>query len=384
MANPPNSVKAKTGENRLAIFFVVVLAAIAGLGPIALGAESPEAIPWFIAEVVAVSIWRLSRLGRSRSAAPSRSFLEYLLATLAAAFSFQIMTLMAVIPAALVLMLLQLINTVGSWLSLGWNLPAWNAAWWTTIVLAVFFVLVGISLAEDKARAQLFPAQPHGRSAFHAMAVSRRAKLLWAVAINLGVVLLVAGWLVFFRGGIGSGFWLFVMLYITGCATQVYELGDRSESEKKAISAVERLFEALGCKVVRDPKVDDPAVDRLLSVVDLVATSEERVWGVEVRGASEDERTVGWVAGAGFLSAVHAYREKRTEFAGIEPVIVLVDAKADESLHSFARHEGMRIVEIDSAQIARITAQSPKEELRGMAEQLFVREGSQVLEGVAG
>ena len=384
MAYPPNSAKAQTGENRLAIFFVVVIGAIAGLGPIGLAVETPQAVPWFIAEVVVVSIWRLSRLGRSRSSAPSRSFLEYLLATLVGAFAFQIITLLAVIPATLVFLLLQLINTVGSWLNLGWNLPAWNAAWWTTIILGVFFVLVGISLAEEKARAQLFPAQPHGRSAFHAMAVSRRAKLLWAVVINLGVVLLIAGLFVFYGGGIGAGFWFIVIFYITGCASQIYDVGDRSESEKKAIAAVQRLFEALDCKVVRDPKVGDPAVDRLLSALDLVATSEERVWGVEVKGASEDERTVGWVAGAGFLSAVHAYREKRTEFAGIEPVIVLVDAKADESLHSFAQHEGMRIVEIDSARIATITAHSSKEELRGMAEEFFVREGSRVLEGVAG
>jgi hypothetical protein len=383
MANPPNSPQIQTGENRLAIFFVVVTGAILGLGPIGLAAGSPQAVPLFVAEVMVVSLWRLSRIGRSHGAAPTRTFLEYFLAMVVGAFAFQIITLFAIIPATLVFMVLLLINTVGSWLRLGWNLPAWTAACWTAVALGALLMLPGTSLAEEKARSQLFPPQPHGRSAFHAMAIVRRDQLLRMVGINLAILLLIAGWLLYFRGGIGSGYWIFVALYITACASQLFDIGDRSEPEKKAIAAVVRLFEALDCKVTRDPKVGDPAVDRLLSALDLVAANKERVWGVEIKAAGEDEQSVGWAAGAGFLSAVLTYREKRTEFAGIEPVLILLDTKADESLHVFAQREGMRIVEIKSTQVEEFTVHRSNDELRATAERLFVRQEFSALEGAA-
>ena len=99
------------------------------------------------------------------------------------------------------------------------------------------------------------------------------------VAILFGVILLIAIGLLCFRGTVGTGFWLFVAFYLAGCASQLFDKGDRPNSEEKTIVALSRLFEALGCEIIREPKTRDPAVDRLLSGLDLVAHTKERVWG---------------------------------------------------------------------------------------------------------
>ena len=99
--------------------------------------------------------------------------------------------------------------------------------------------------------------------------------------------------------------------------------------------------------------------------------------GVTVKGGDPTGQPVEWAVGAGLLSAVRAYREKRTEFAGIEPVIVLVGAKADNSLVSFSHDQGVRIVELDLAKVEKIIATKSKEssgDLKKLAENLFLHD----------
>ena len=148
-----NSAKTQIGENRFAIFLVTVISAAASLGPIGFVTDSASSIPWFLGAAVVLAIWRVTRLAASAVPPPSRTFLEYLLATLVAAFSYQISLVIGFIPAAVLFAVLQLVNTVGSWFGASWHLPAWKIAWWIGAIGAAFFVWVGTSLAVERARA---------------------------------------------------------------------------------------------------------------------------------------------------------------------------------------------------------------------------------------
>jgi hypothetical protein len=368
-ATPENK---QIGENRFAIFLVTIVAATIGLGLMCLETETTWLFPWFLGWATLLAIWRVRSLDHSPGRAPGRSVLEYLLTTLAAVFSYQIFLMVALIPTTLVFMLLGFANQIGSWFGATWELPTWRWTVWTGAFIGVFCVYTASSLVVNKVRSQLYPPQRDGRSAFHEMAVTRKRKLAFIVAMNVGSILLIASAVLWYNGRIGSGFWILLTIYLLGCASQIYGVGDPSNTEKKAIAALTRLFEAIGCEVIPEPKTSVPAVDRLLGGLDLVAHNEDRVWGVSVKGADEKGAPIDWTVGAGLLSALQAYREKRPQFAGIEPVIVLVGTEADESLASFSRDQGVRVVQLDLPTIEKVIAETNQDHLSALGNSLFV------------
>jgi hypothetical protein len=366
--NITESMSAPAGENRFAIFIVTMVASAASISVIGLATGARGLIPWLIGWAALLSIWRGARIDRPRGAIPPRTFLEYFLATLAAVFSYEVFLNFGFVAAAFVFWLLKLVQVISGWLGAGWQITPWTPALWTATLIAIPALYGATSLAFDKARLQLFPPKISGPSAFYEMAVLGRRDLIKVIAINVGAV--AAAWLLCFRGRTITGFWTFLAIYLAGCAVQVYEVGDPSSTERKAVDVLVALFQALGCKVIRDPKTENASADRILRDLDLVAYTEQHAWGVSVKAADAGAQDVEWIAGAGLLSAVRAYREQKTEFAGIEPVMVLVGAKADPNLATFARDEGMIVHLI--LKFENLSPQKPI--LPRLPEELFLRD----------
>src|SRR5262249_55872278 len=149
-------------------------------------------------------------------------------------------------------------------------------------------------------------------------------------------------------GQLGRVFWLVINFYLIFIAALLQPGATRPSLEQKFIADVGSTLQKRGWVVQRQPRTHDAAIDPLLNGLDIVAGDGNQVFGVRVKSGGKEP--IDWSEGAGLVSAVRAYSEKKPELGTIRPVLLLVDASPGEGLDAFASEQGLQIVQMSRAQ----------------------------------
>lgn len=134
---------------------------------------------------------------------------------------------------------------------------------------------------------------------------------------------------------------------------------------ERAIEAVAKILRADGYEVDVRPRTFDPAIDALLEPLDVFARKEDRGFALHVRAAYGGK--VDWSVASALRTAALVYGD-RDQFE-VQPVIVLLGSRADESLRWFGARESVRVLELDPPEAVAAALRTEDEtELRKLAE----------------
>ncbi len=199
----------------------------------------------------------------------------------------------------------------------------------------------------------------------HSRPILMGALGLLAGAVVLGVVI----------GADARMFYLWLAIYLAmpgSLLWQVGEEGARPRVSRPVEGALARLLEALGFKVVSQPRTGLPEVDPLLLKTDLLAERDGSTLLIAVKVRTEDAPPVEWKDASAVLSAAWTLHEvaggRSPGLEHVEPVLVLVGKGPADSLRSFAGDETVRIIHIpDADRLTQALRTEDEAELLGLA-----------------
>jgi len=158
-------------------------------------------------------------------------------------------------------------------------------------------------------------------------------------------------------GNIGTVFYVIMQLYLMGISASLWMLRAETKSAEAvdAIEGIGQLFEAADYQIERSPRMGKAGVDPLLMDVDLVARKGGHNLIVDVKTASDSAGPVDSTPATGLTMAAWVLSEQwGLSLDEVEPLMILVDVKADKSLNRFSKREKMKVVHVASEDIERI------------------------------
>jgi len=263
---------------------------------------------------------------------------------------------------------------------------------WAFYVSMVFAAFVGLAVATSSSESMTRLLHAEG------LRYVRRSKALLCWALLLGAIVAVLVGLRFagpyFAGPSGerAPFLPYLILqfvpYIFGLPALTIEKSGGKKNE--SVEAVCRLFESAGYEVIRSPRSPDSFIDPVLSKLDLLASRGKRLFAVEVKTTDDSTEPVDWSAASSLLTRVRALEYSYNEhWAGtqdedvgaaisdrrVEPLIVLVGRKQDESFAEFTRAKSFPVVELKGEVLQQVAETRDPERLKEIA-----RESLQAIE----
>lgn len=146
--------------------------------------------------------------------------------------------------------------------------------------------------------------------------------------------------------GLGA---LGVLLVLTGA--MLLKLPVASQ-RRPAVSAAEDACRAIlteaGFEITERPRVDDVAVDGVLGEVDVLAERDDRAFAIRFIDAGTDGGDVSWRTAPELIVAAQALTQRAgaTDGFTVEPLLVLVGGRPDDSLRRLESSGSVRIVEL--------------------------------------
>jgi hypothetical protein len=190
-------------------------------------------------------------------------------------------------------------------------------------------------------------------------AFTARGELLPQFARSLmgaAVFVALAGYL-FFETDWGR-LWplLAVQIGLVAAANPAWELVQVSQKRSATRSASEvvgRLLAKAGFEIEHPALTSDSDAAPLLRKLDFVARRGTRSLAVQVKTAADSSKPVNWTAASSLNMAAWALGSEQDGLpAKAEPLLVLVDVAADESLYPAGEKEGVRIVRTTQVALA--------------------------------
>lgn len=144
-----------------------------------------------------------------------------------------------------------------------------------------------------------------------------------------------------------------------------------------AIRAVKKLLQASGYQILERLQTQEPGVDRLIAVFDLVAYTNGNVLALEFKGGDASNSAVSWTEAASLHPATWAIFKALERFGttvhNVRPVLVLVGQRADETLKTFCEEQSIHLVEIQDRKLIDdiLTHEFSDDELRQRARSIL-------------
>jgi hypothetical protein len=195
----------------------------------------------------------------------------------------------------------------------------------------------------------MYPKTAGTRSAFFPIAAQPRHVILAAI----GFVLAAAVGLCFLDP---HGIWFTVALALAFfyTAAPLANLGDRRRPRNApdVREMIERMLEVAGYQIKQSPVTGNGAVDPLLSQVDYLAVSNEHAFAVELNVSPHDGRKLDWSVASRLRTAAKALED--ASHGGdiqVNPLLIVVGGRIDESLQEFSVEEGVKLVQFSRGEL---------------------------------
>lgn len=261
----------------------------------------------------------------------------------------------------------QLVRAIAAWLGSAVGTSAGAAAYWVSLTIAVICGFSSSFVAAPEMGRKLYPDTAGARSPYFDLILEeRRLTRMLGFSLLAGLVLLV----LIDRASVWFVPALLALVALSAASLENLGKSPLKTEKKEALEALVKLLNAVGYHTVLSPRTGLADVDPLLINVDLLARSPQATLVIEVKSAAGGEGPVEWQEASRLRTACWSLADA---LAGdgqsrMDPLMVLVQRPAAESLEHFARDEGVRLVRFESAEpIARARREHDPERLRQMA-----------------
>lgn len=303
--------------------------------------------------------------------------IEYLLGTSGAVFVSALLGFLWLIVYAVVVSLFFGVEAIIDFLEVDIGINPQRIALVTSSLFGFFGVFVSsISAARNMAR-QLFPNIAGTRPVFYELLQQQTSRVMSISALLL-IVLLVALLIFSLTGSIGSlWFYLFLQFYILVASSPLYTTGAEPRwhpTARDSVRALIRVFESAGYTCIESPRTGDAEVDPLVTDLDIFVYDRRDAFAVGV--LTDSDLPVSWIAAADLRMAALAFEQFIYEFdvetQDVQPLLVLVGAKADQSLVAYAKDSRVGLHEMESMeQVKEILQSEDPAWLQAIAEELL-------------
>jgi hypothetical protein len=358
--------------NRARVAACIAVGCSIGLLPYVLFLERPTSLVLYLP--VAFVVGMLALRGFQSLATEEPEAGEYLLATWNAAMYGAGASLTALLFYALVYWPSRLLQWALASRTPGWSASA--AAEWASLGVAAFVALGSSLAASEEIARKLYPDTAGTRSPYFDLILERRR-----LARMLALSLLATFVLVVLIDRVSVWFVPALLALIAVSAVSLDNLGKRPPDTGKqdVIEAIRKLLDAAGYDTDLGPRTGLADVDPLLVNIDLVARSSRGAIVIEVKSPAEGQGPVEWQEASRLRTACWALSDVLSGEgdARMDPVMVLVQRTATESLERFARDAGVRLARFESAEpLTRARGEHDPQRLRQMARDLLGVEAS--------
>jgi hypothetical protein len=175
------------------------------------------------------------------------------------------------------------------------------------------------------------------------------------VTVSIGAFVLaasVAGAAVLSSSWTSPAVWVVVLAFLVVAAVTLAPQPVRSQPgdpEAEDVQAIGDAFTELGYRVVAYPRLGGADADPFVQQLELFPYSDQRAYAVEIKHGIAGAKPLSWTAGTSLLETARALeRAKLAETAAsVWPLLVVFDAKADDSLRAFCLRERVSLISID-------------------------------------
>ncbi len=236
----------------------------------------------------------------------------------------------------------------------------------STFMLIVFGFGV-VSEATKELSKKLHPATAGARSPYFPFLGQH--KRLWAL-IGVTAVSLALMFLLFDTQG--TTFKVLLLFWVIFATVTVENLGTDPEKSRQSpiVETIARLLNAAGYETVVAPRTGRQDVDPLLKTIDLLASSQDRSLAIAVKPPRGKAEPVEWHEASLLQSAgrtLKKFLQEESPEWPVQSVLVLVDREIDDSLRAFSTEQDVPVVQLTSAELAAVEAESDVGELRRIA-----------------
>jgi hypothetical protein len=233
---------------------------------------------------------------------------------------------------------------LGAYLGFSLEIDGPRLATIAALLIAATFAFLQGSFAGELLR-KLYPEVAGTRSPFFRLAAQPRYIIMGALGLLVAVA---AGLWLFDANGLAFTFLLTMALFYT--SAPLAQTGDRrGEHESRQVSnVIEKLLVAAGYHTTRSPVTGNAAIDPLISDVDYLALSGERAYAVELKVATDAERSVEWSTASALRTAAKALQDALPSRGGapisVNPLLIVVGGRIDDALRLFSAEQGVKLV----------------------------------------
>ena len=267
------------------MLFVCIAGAVIGAAPLALAFRARWLFVCFTLAVALFTAFSLLKSIPVGGPAPSRTLLEYVLASVSASLMFRGFLTGGAIVAVSLYWIVILLNLLLWAIGVAVTFPAAKIAWAVGWLFSALAWLLMTFLSIDEVREQLFPG---AHSRFHELATVHRYKSLLELPRFYASRLALRWPGGNLSGRLGRSFWLVIDFYLIFIAALLQPSDKRSSIERSQIYQFSQTFQKLGWAVAREPRTDDYEIDPLLSGLDIVTSDGSHVWGVHFKSEAKN------------------------------------------------------------------------------------------------
>jgi len=341
--------------NRLYIVVIVTIATAAGLGPATLALRHIAWLPWFVVLSMLTAAITLANFRTAATEVPGK--MEFALSALGAVFPFAIGALLWLVVIEVGHWTLQVAGAGANYIGEKIWVPSDFLINIFEFLPPLLLVPVFSNVCAEESATSLYPNLAGAKSAFYSLVTQRRKALVWVTIVALAVLGAVSA-LVVIWGLIGTGFYVFLEVYLFAIGASAWpsnEKTTRSPSDLTDVEKIAKVFEAAGYRVERFPRTQKAEIDPLLTELDLLVQRGEEYIAIKVKIGSDSSEPADWKTLSGLRTAAWVLLENRTlSRESLRTMLVLVDLSAGKSLKMAARREMSLIVSLTSEEIGRL------------------------------
>jgi hypothetical protein len=234
----------------------------------------------------------------------------------------------------------------------GSQIHAPTVAQWVSLSFAI---LISFSLAAGIVAilwSELYPDDATTAAVYRQWGGAKRRVVLVSGAVSLSAWVVMLA-LIPARGWPDSLYAIPVYALLIPLAV-VPRTGSLAETASSALDKVRSDVERLGYTVLVRPITDSPETAPLVDRLHLLAYRKDRGLAIQVKGTAGSRPTADWTAATDLVIATRALNQAPDDLppgvAYVEPVLVLVEAKATEALDEFVRQEEIHLVRLSDEQ----------------------------------
>lgn len=359
--------------NRGALVAVCAGSAVVGFLPYAIFLRrfpvSTPAVALIVAAVV--SAWRLRRMSSLATEKPSVG--EMLLGgwsnvALSATVSLWGMGVYWLTKGALLA-----VPAVAGWLGVAIRPDPDFWADWVSLGVVLLAGVGVLTVASSELVESLYSTTAGARSPFFALLVEKY-RLGFMMVASLVFVLVVTALLRSHPRILALCLGLY-LLYSGASLDVLGRAGADTRGRQSCLRGLSRSLESAGYSAVLSPRTGRPDIDPLITTVDLLASSPQRAWVIEVKAEGPGKGPVEWHEASRLRNAAQVMQEvlaAEEPTVEVEPLLILVGRRRGDSLDRYLQREAMRVVELEEDGLAELGDEPEETRVRELLEELGI------------